>query len=91
MKQVLVALICLSIVTSVILAGPTPIRKNCCRKYSKSIPAIKNVQEYRIQENNGRCRIKAVVFTVKRRQVCSNPDDSLVKELLKKLSQNEQN
>eukprot|EP00061_Rhincodon_typus_P012926 g38983.t1 len=60
MKLVLVVLICLGTIFFVALAGPTPIRKNCCRKYSKSIPDIKNIKGYRIQENNGRCRIKAV-------------------------------
>ncbi|GCC23624.1 hypothetical protein chiPu_0002022 [Chiloscyllium punctatum] len=90
MKQTFVVLICLSIVASVILAVPTARRKSCCRRHSKSIPELKNIKEYRIQENDGRCRIKAVVFTVKKGKICSNPDDNRVKKLLEKLSQTEQ-
>ncbi|XP_020374151.1 C-C motif chemokine 20-like [Rhincodon typus] len=86
MKLVLVVLICLGTIFFVALAGPTPIRKNCCRKYSKSIPDIKNIKGYRIQENNGRCRIKAVVFKLKSGQICSDPDNKYVKELLEMLS-----
>ncbi|XP_041038605.1 eotaxin-like [Carcharodon carcharias] len=90
MKQVLVVLICLNIITFTVLAGPIQIQKDCCRNYSKTIPQFKRVKEYNIQENDGRCRIKAVLFKVGKRWVCSDPNNDGVKSLVKKLSKKQQ-
>ncbi|XP_078420619.1 C-C motif chemokine 2-like [Cetorhinus maximus] len=90
MKQVLVVLICLNIITFTVLAVRAPILKNCCRNYSKTIPQLKRVKGYDIQENNGRCRIEAVLFKVGKRWVCSDPNNDEVKNLVKKLSEKQQ-
>ncbi|XP_078059008.1 C-C motif chemokine 28-like [Mustelus asterias] len=90
MKQVLVVLVCLSIVIFTVSAVPNPILKSCCRNYSSTVPRFKRIQEYAIQEKDGRCRIKAVVFKVKKGRICSDPDNNEVKKLLEKLSKKEQ-
>ncbi|GCC23623.1 C-C motif chemokine 17-like [Chiloscyllium punctatum] len=89
MKQVLVVLMCLGIISFVALAAPSQIWKNCCRKYSQRIPQLHRIKEYASQENDGRCKIKAVIFKVKNHWICSNPDNGQVKKLVEKLSQKE--
>uniref|UniRef100_UPI00398F378A eotaxin-like n=1 Tax=Pristiophorus japonicus TaxID=55135 RepID=UPI00398F378A len=90
MKQFLVVLIGLSVFTLVVLAAPTGQQKSCCLNYSKSVPNFKKIKDYKIQENDGSCRIEAVVFRLKDRWICSNPEDERVKKLVEKLSQKEQ-
>uniref|UniRef100_UPI00398F7CDB C-C motif chemokine 17-like n=1 Tax=Pristiophorus japonicus TaxID=55135 RepID=UPI00398F7CDB len=90
MKQFLVVLIGLSVFTLVVLAAPNPTRKSCCLKYSKSVPNVNIIEKYKIQENDGSCRIKAVVFMIKGKRICSNPKDERVKKLVQKLSKRKQ-
>ncbi|XP_067897488.1 eotaxin-like [Heterodontus francisci] len=90
MKQVLVVLICLSIFMLVVSAAPNPIWKNCCRRYSKTVPRFNRIEDYTMQENDGRCKIKAVLFKVRGRKICSDPNDERVQKLVEKLSQKEQ-
>ncbi|XP_078420618.1 C-C motif chemokine 17-like [Cetorhinus maximus] len=85
MKQVLVALICLSIFTLSLEADPVPRAKECCRKYSKRIPALTKIQHYK--KMSQRCNMDAVLFKVNGKWICLNPKDKKVKELVKKFSQ----
>ncbi|XP_060690268.1 C-C motif chemokine 17-like [Hemiscyllium ocellatum] len=89
MKQVLVVLMCLGIISFVALAAPSQILKNCCLKYSGILPQLKRIKEYVIQKNDGRCKIKAVIFKVKNLWICSNPNNLKVKRFVEKLSQKE--
>ncbi|XP_067897485.1 eotaxin-like [Heterodontus francisci] len=88
--KLLVVLICLSIFTMLVSAAPTPKWKNCCRRYSKTIPRFNRIEEYTMQENDGRCKIKAVLFKVKGTNVCSDPNNEQVQKLVEMLSQKEQ-
>uniref|UniRef100_UPI00398F4F51 eotaxin-like n=1 Tax=Pristiophorus japonicus TaxID=55135 RepID=UPI00398F4F51 len=90
MKQFLVVLIGLSVFTLVVLAAPNGPRKSCCLKYSKKVPNFNNIEEYKIQENDGSCRIKAVVFTVKGKRYCFDLKKEGVKKLVEKHSKREQ-
>ncbi|XP_061832097.1 C-C motif chemokine 25b [Nerophis lumbriciformis] len=63
---------------------------NCCLGHVKRMRAnaIDNIESYRIQETDGDCNIRAVVFTMKstptrkkQRTVCADPDKKWVKKL----------
>ncbi|XP_038673181.1 C-C motif chemokine 17-like [Scyliorhinus canicula] len=90
MKQVLAVLFCLSVIVFTVSAVPNPKLKTCCRKYSVSVPSLKRIKDYYIQQNDGLCKIEAVVFKLKKRTVCSDPNNNEVKELLEELSKKEQ-
>ncbi|GCB61570.1 hypothetical protein scyTo_0011335 [Scyliorhinus torazame] len=90
MKQVLAVLFCLSVIVFTVSAVPNLILKSCCRNYSVSVPRLNRIKDYVIQQNDGRCKIEAVVFKVKKILVCSDPNNNEVKELLEKLSKKEQ-
>nr|XP_061795021.1 C-C motif chemokine 25-like [Nerophis lumbriciformis] len=58
---------------------------DCCLTYVKELS--KRLQEravkYRIQETDGGCNIRAVIFTMRKGRVyCSDPQDLWVKELM---------
>ncbi|XP_051874718.1 C-C motif chemokine 20-like [Pristis pectinata] len=89
MKQYLVVLVCLGVLTWVVLGAPNSRRKSCCLKYSNIVPRFKKIQGYEIQEKDGRCRINAVVFFVKSIRICSDPADEKVKKLVEILSRRE--
>ncbi|KAM4629336.1 C-C motif chemokine 25b [Polymixia lowei] len=59
---------------------------NCCLRHvaglKKSVK--KNVESYRMQETDGDCNLRAVVFQMKkkRRLICANPDHQWVQVLM---------
>ncbi|XP_027884317.1 C-C motif chemokine 25b [Xiphophorus couchianus] len=64
---------------------------NCCLGYVKEVGkgVKRNIESYRIQETDGDCNIRAVVFTMKKRRngiqktLCGNPMESWVQEQLR--------
>ncbi|XP_067850871.1 C-C motif chemokine 8-like [Heptranchias perlo] len=90
MKQAVVVLIYFSVFALVVLAAPDLMWKSCCRSFSKRVPRFRKIEEYKMQENDGRCKIKAVIFKVKDRWICTNPNDNQVMEFVTKLSQKKQ-
>ncbi|XP_062901027.1 eotaxin-like [Mobula hypostoma] len=89
MKQFLVALICLSMLNIVLSGAPTRILTSCCKNYSKRVPSIDKIQEYKIQTNEGSCKINAVIFTVGDKRICADPKRKRVIKTLKQLPEKE--
>ncbi|XP_041791150.1 C-C motif chemokine 25b [Chelmon rostratus] len=67
---------------------------NCCLGHVPEMKANKkrNVQSYRMQETDGDCNIRAVVFLMKKRPshtkqrtVCANPEERWVQQLVEAL------
>ncbi|XP_078059013.1 C-C motif chemokine 26-like [Mustelus asterias] len=85
MKQVLVVLICFSVFILLQAADPVSKARNCCRKYSKRIPDVKNIQDYKEQDPS--CTKNAVLFKAKGKWICLNPKSKKVKQLVEKFSQ----
>ncbi|XP_077471709.1 C-C motif chemokine 20 [Stigmatopora argus] len=76
---ILLVLSCLSLATAQVPYD------DCCLTYVKELG--KRIQDravkYRIQETDGGCNIRAVIFTMRRGRVyCSDPKDLWVKELM---------
>ncbi|XP_038857788.1 C-C motif chemokine 25-like [Salvelinus namaycush] len=58
--------------------------ENCCLRHVAGLKKStkRNVVSYRIQETDGGCNIKAVVFTLKKgKTVCANPSHKWVQYL----------
>ncbi|XP_062901025.1 C-C motif chemokine 17-like [Mobula hypostoma] len=91
MKQSLVVLFCLSVLTWAVLGAPNSIRKSCCMNFSPKPPRIGRILKHEIQDSDGRCRFDAVVFyTVNGKRICSKRNDEKVEDLLTKLAQRKQ-
>ncbi|MEQ2290819.1 hypothetical protein AMECASPLE_006868 [Ameca splendens] len=66
---------------------------NCCLGYVREIGkrAKKNIETYRIQETDGDCNIRAVVFMMKRKRngsagtLCANPGEDWVQAQISKV------
>ncbi|CAI5639801.1 C-C motif chemokine 25b [Oreochromis aureus] len=65
---------------------------NCCLGYVKDIRKKSNIVSYAMQESDGDCNIRAVLFTMKRRAkpVCANPNDDWVQKEIRRLKKIEQ-
>ncbi|KAM9101811.1 C-C motif chemokine 25 [Sarcophilus harrisii] len=64
------------------------IYEDCCLKYSKPRkPALlRNIRRFKIQEVNGSCNIRAVIFELRKKNViCGNPEEKWVKDKIRQL------
>ncbi|KAJ0065107.1 hypothetical protein NL108_005585 [Boleophthalmus pectinirostris] len=63
---------------------------NCCLRYVRKLKSKvqRNIQDYRMQETDGDCNIRAVLFLMKKRggqskPICANPEDKWVQNVMK--------
>ncbi|GCB61571.1 hypothetical protein scyTo_0011336 [Scyliorhinus torazame] len=75
MKQLLVVLICFNVFISLLAVDGTS-KANCCLKFSKKIPALKNIQDYK--KVDSRCK-DAVLFMVRGHWICLAPSKKVKK------------
>ncbi|XP_030582527.1 C-C motif chemokine 25b [Archocentrus centrarchus] len=66
---------------------------NCCLGYVSEIKRKRNIFSYTMQEPDGDCNIRAVLFTMKKRAkpVCANPEEKWVKDEMKRINQARKN
>ncbi|KAM8873909.1 C-C motif chemokine 25b isoform 1-T3 [Spinachia spinachia] len=95
-SQALVLLLVLSCMYLCIAQGSYG---NCCLGYHSRIAerVKKNIESYRMQETDGDCNIRAVVFVIKKKQShakqwtrCANPDDRWVQKLMETVNMRKQ-
>ncbi|KAG8014080.1 C-C motif chemokine 20 [Nibea albiflora] len=61
--------------------------KSCCTRYHRKPILSQNIRGYREQTPKENCRIEAIIFfTVRKLEICVNPKDKWVKNILKSLS-----
>ncbi|KAL6107901.1 uncharacterized protein ACO6RY_18571 [Pungitius sinensis] len=72
---------------------------NCCLGYRHALAerVKKNIESYRMQETDGDCNIRAVVFMIKKKPShakqwtrCANPDEPWVQKVIEKLNMRKQ-
>ncbi|XP_063747785.1 C-C motif chemokine 25b [Eleginops maclovinus] len=72
---------------------------NCCLGYIKGMKASgrRNIESYRMQETDGDCNLRAVVFLMKKKPShiiqktrCANPNDLWVQQLIQGLNDRRQ-
>ncbi|XP_043926845.1 C-C motif chemokine 20-like [Protopterus annectens] len=59
---------------------------DCCYAYSKGLPPLKQITGYTEQKSNEVCNLHAIVLHLNHMDVCVDPDDKRVKQILLWLS-----
>ncbi|XP_051957371.1 C-C motif chemokine 21-like [Xyrauchen texanus] len=62
--------------------------ENCCLKYGRIRKSYKNhIERYRLQETDGGCNIRAIVFKMKQKTFCADPKEHWVQQLIKQINE----